>query len=158
MDRLNKFLIILAISGVITLCFGISYIPSRSGNLPPGETPEQFSNRQQQEIYRSNGFKATMIGTGITVISVAILWIRSFVYDCRQDIINQRDYNKPRSILKVKRVTIMPEPIKVVIEDPKPQVRTTPNLGATAAPSSSPPIQFIPHKGPVIQHIKFTRQ
>jgi hypothetical protein len=154
MDRLNKFLITLGIAGIITLCVGTSYIPSRSGNLPPGETPEQFSNRQQEEMYKSNGFKATLIGAGITVVSLATVWIRSLINDCRQDIINQRDYNKPRSILKVRRVTIMPEPD---LEDPKPQVRTTPNLSATVAPSSSPPIQLVPGKGPVIQHIKFNK-
>jgi len=157
MDRTNKFLIILGIAGIITLCVGTSYIPSRSGHLAPGETPEQYSNRQQEEMYKSNGFKATLIGAGITVVSLSTVWIRSLINDCRQDIINQREYNKPRSILKVRRVTIMPEPIEV-IEDPKPEVRTTPNLSATVAPSSSPPIQLVASKGPVIQHIKFNRQ
>ena len=164
-------LLILTVSGIITLAIGTSYIPPTGGTVPQGETPESFSQKQQEAVFNSNGFKTTMIGTGITIASVITLFIRSCIHDCQQ--VNFA-VKEPRSILKVKRSTIVPQ-IEIIVEDPKPQVqadprpqiRTTPNLIPLAAPSSSPPIQLVPSKvtfmelqpppfkGPVIEKIRF---
>ena len=171
MDKINTSLLILTVSGIITLAVGCSYIPTTGGTVPQGETPDDFSRRQQEAVFNSSGFKTTMIGTGITVASVLGLWIRSCIFDYR--LVNYT-VKEPRSILKVKRSTIVPQ-IEIIVEDPKPQVqadprpqiRTTPNLIPLAAPSSSPPIQLIPSKvtfmelqprpfkGPVIEKIRF---
>lgn len=166
MDTLNKLLIGTSFCGIITLVSGSSYIPSTGGSVPPGESPQEFSNKQQEIIYNSSAFKVTIVGASITVISLLIVWIRTLIYDCRQDMRNQREYNQPRSILKVKRSTIIPDPIEVIVEDPRPQVRTTPNLGPLAiAPNSSPPIQLVPtmgvrpnFPGPVIEKIQLHRK
>lgn len=157
MDITSKSLIILVLSGAITLCIGSSYIPQTGGTIPQGESPEDFSNKQQQEMYKSNGFKITMVGTGITIVGVLMICIRSCIEEYRTQNIPQKE---PRSILKVTRATVVPqEPIEVIVHDqktysdpkpeadPRPQIRTTPNLVPLAAPplSSSPPIQLIAH-------------
>jgi hypothetical protein len=157
MDRLSKILILSILGGIITLSVGTSYIPSSGGPVPLDKSPQEFSEQQQREIYNSNGFKVTMVGTGITVASMLILYLRSCMEDYRVVNIPFRRQTV-RSILKVKRihhqqVAPEPQPIEVIVDDPKPQVKTTPNLTAMVpAPSSSPPPQLIP-RGPVIEII-----
>ena len=146
MDRLSKFLLASVFGGVITLCVGTTYIPQVGGLVPPDKSPEEFHLEQQKAVYTSPGFKATMVGVGITVVSLVALCIRLTIVE-QEDL---RKYNigiRPRSILKVTR--IMPsEQINITVEDPKPQVRTTPQLTSQIAPplSSSPPIQLFPGK------------
>ncbi len=159
MDALNKILLSSVLSGIITLCIGTSYIPSVGGTIPPDKSPQEFNDEQQQAVYNSTGFKVTMIGTGITVISILGLYIRSYIVDCKTECRSARS-KVLRSILKVKRIhpqQVAPEPqihpIEVIVDDPKPQVKTTPSLTAMVpAPSSSPPPQLIP-RGPVIEKI-----
>ena len=187
MDRLSKILLASVLGGVITLCVGTTYIPQVGGTVPPNKSPQEFNDEQQYAVYNSSGFKITMIGTGITFASIIILYIRSCMEDYRVVNIPLRS-QVVRSILKVKRVQpetqvkpeppvkpepqVKPEPpvkpevkpIEIIVEDPKPQVRTTPNLTAMVpAPSSSPPPQLIPSinimelrpvpRGPVIEKI-----
>lgn len=164
MDTLNKMLLSSVLSGIITLCVGTTYIPATGGTVPPDKTPQEFNDEQQYAVYNSSGFKVTMIGTGITVASILMLYIRSCMEDYR---IQDRPLRSQagKSILKVKRVQpetqvkpeiqVKPEvkPIEIIVEDPKPQVRTTPSLTAMVpAPSSSPPPELIP-RGPVIEKI-----
>ena len=175
MDRLSKILLASVLGGVITLCVGTTYIPQVGGTVPPNKSPQEFNDEQQYAVYNSSGFKITMIGTGITFASIIILYIRSCMEDYRVVNIPLRP-QVVRSILKVKRVQpetqVKPEPpvkpevkpIEIIVEDPKPQVRTTPNLTAMVpAPSSSPPPQLIPSinimelrpvpRGPVVEKI-----
>lgn len=177
MDRTSKCLCILLLGGVITLGIGTTYIPQMGGTVPEGMTTSEFTRQQQSNIYNSNGFKITMIGTGVTVASLIIMWIRLCIYEYREALIirNEVYHRERRSILKVKRATIVPqETINVIVDDPpqqtdpKPHIRTTPNLIPLSAPSSSPPIQLIPgskkvnfmelqpyeFKGPVVEKIK----
>lgn len=159
MDRLSKILVSSVLGGIITLCVGTTYIPQVGGPVPQDKTPQEFNDQQQQAVYSSNGFKVTMVGTGITVASMLVLYLRSCMEDYRVVNIPLRRQNV-RSILKVKR--IQPEqlqaepqiyPIEVIVDDPRPQVKTTPSLTAMVpAPSSSPPPQLVP-RGPVIQKI-----
>ena len=167
MDRVSKILIGAVISGVITLAVGSSYIPSSGGAVPPNMSAQEFSEQQQKDIHSSIGFKVTMVGTGITIASILMLYLRSCMEDYR---VEDRPSKSQvlRSILKVKRIhpeKVKPEqvqheqrPIEIIVEDPKPQVRTTPSLIAMVpAPSSSPPPQLIPYsifpRGPVIEKI-----
>ena len=106
MDKINTSLLILTVSGIITLAIGCSYIPPTGGTVPQGETPDDFNRRQQEAVFNSSGFKTTMIGTGITIASVITLWIRSCIYDYQQ--VNFA-VKEPRSILKVKRATVLPQ-------------------------------------------------
>ena len=163
MDRLSKILILSVLGGVITLCVGTTYIPSVGGPVPPNKTPQEFNDEQQQAVYSSSGFKVTMIGTGITIVGIFALYLRSCMEDYRVVNIPFRRQGV-RSILKVKRiqpepqVQPEPQPIQVIVDDPKPQVKTTPNLTAMVpAASSSPPPQLIPSsivsRGPAIQQI-----
>ena len=175
MDRLSKILLASVLGGVITLCVGTTYIPQVGGTVPPNKSPQEFNDEQQYAVYNSSGFKITMIGTGITFASIIILYIRSCMEDYRVVNIPLRP-QVVRSILKVKRVQpetqVKPEPqvkpevkpIEIIVEDPKPQVRTTPNLTAMVpAPSSSPLPQLIPSinimelrpvpRGPVVEKI-----
>jgi hypothetical protein len=159
MDRTSKFLTILVISGTITACTGSIFIPQTGGTIPPGQNLEDYTKQQEMAMYNSTAFKVTMVATGITVIGLIIIIIRS----CRDDYDPQQFLSEqiPKSILKVKRSTIIP------VEDVRPQVKTTPNFGAlpepVAAISSSPPIQLVPNMydihnfkpNPVIQKIKF---
>lgn len=163
MDRIGKFLVILIMSGVITACTASSYIPQLGGTIPQGESVEEFSRRQQEAIYSSIGFKITMVGTGISVISLLCVCIRSCIDDYKVEDRTPRG-KVLRPILKVKRVhpeaqvepqaQVQPEaqvqpqvqPIQVVVQDQKPQVRTTPNLTAMVpAQSSSPPAHLVPY-------------
>jgi hypothetical protein len=172
MDRTNMCLIISCISGIITLCVGSTYIPSVGGNVPPDKSPQEYHHEQQQAIYSSSGFKATMAGTGITIVSVFAIWIRSSMIE--QD--DLKRYNvgiKPSSILKVARV-VPSEHVNITIEDEKPHVITsTPQLTSQKAPplSSSPPIQLVPGRvanitpialpgprGPVIKLVPLVRK
>lgn len=157
MDRINKFILILTFTGIITLSIGSSYIPPTGGTVPSDKTLEEFNEQQRQVIYSSIGFKVTMTGVVMTITGLVLLCIRAHIADVRNipPISNTREI---KSIMKVKRAAILPEEaIKVVVEDPKPQVRTTPNFGATTAPaiSSSPPAQLVPSNqvGPVIQYV-----
>jgi len=173
MNRINKLILILTISGIITLGIGCSYIPQTGGTVPPDKTLEEFNKQQQEAVYGSVGFKVTMVGAGITMTGLIILSIRAYI----ADLDNSPRITKIREIkpiLKVRRAAILPgevietlphvnaqtqEAIKITVDDPKPQVQTTPNFGATTAPpiSSSPPAQLVPsnHVGPVIQYVSW---
>lgn len=144
MDRITKILLASVLGGVITLCVASTYIPTVGGTVPSDKNPQEFHLEQQQAVYNSPGFKVTMVGTGISVVSVLAIWIRSSMLD-QEDL---RTYNvgiKPRSILKVTRI-VPSEQVNITVEDPKPQVTTTPQLTSQVAPplSSSPPIQLLP--------------
>jgi len=178
MDRTSKILCLLLLTGVITLGVGSTYIPQMGGTIPEGMRADEFIRQQQLDVYNSSGFKITMVGTGITVASLLSIIIRSCIDEYKQRTIRSEERPKEtRSILKVKRSTIVPqEAIEIIVEDVKPetiirpQIRTSPTLVPIPAPSSSPPIQLIPSKkvnfmelqpyefkGPVIEKIKFNR-
>jgi hypothetical protein len=143
MDRINKFLIIISIGGVITLSVGSSYIPSQSITVPPGENAEEYFKQQQLIIYNSTGFKATIIGLGIVILCVLIIYCRSSISEYREARVNERS----NPILKVRQIA--PEPIQVTIDDPRPLVKTI-------TENSSPPAQLVPgriYKGPYFQKI-----
>lgn len=169
MDKINTFLIIICVFGIITLGIGTAYIPSIGGIHAEGESQQDFNNRQQDAIYNSSGFKATMVGTGITIASALTIWIRSCIDDYREVIItNKLQPKQLRSILKVKSATIVPqETIDVIVEDTqvksqadlRPPIRTTSNLIPIQHNPPTTEINFmelqpIGFKGPVIEKIR----
>ena len=145
MDGITKILLSSVLGGVITLCVGSSYIPSIGGTVPSDKSPGEFHLEQEKAVYTSPGFKVTMIGVGITVVSLVALCIRLRIVE-KEDL---RKYNlgiRPRSILKVTRI-VPSEQINITVEDEKPYVITsTPQLTSQIPPplSSSPPIQLFP--------------
>lgn len=160
MDRTNKILLLLCISSVISTVVSSHYIPPTGGTIPQNETAEEFNNRQRQFIYESTPFKITMVFMGFTVLFGIILGYRYNKIEGYSEELRFRAEARLRPILKVTRSQVVPV---VVIEDPKPQIRTTPQLNSTVPPSSSPPIQLIApsrelqqsFSGPVIQKVKF---
>lgn len=158
MDRINKFLMSLVICGIVILCVGTSFIPSTGGTVPPGVDPDDFNKQQQAAVYSSIGFKITMVATGITGLSILTIWIRTCNIDYREDTREIKD-SRVKSILKVKRTSVLPEP-KISVEDPKPVVNTSPPITSIPAPSSSVSPQLVPlyYSRPVIQKIKMNPQ
>lgn len=141
MDGITKILIVSLVGGVLSLCIGSTYIPTVGGTVPSDKNPQEFHLEQQQAVYNSPGFKATMAGTGISIVSVLAIWIRSSMME-REDL---RRYNvgiKPRSILKVTRI-VPSEQVHIVVEDEKPHVITSTSQIPPPL-SSSPPIQLLP--------------
>ena len=163
MDRTNMMLVISMVACLISTVVSSMYIPSTSGTIPQEESPEDFNKRQQQMVYASTAFKSTMASLGIGIVCVLLAMYRGFIIDERNEARYQRDI-RVKPILKVSRSRVVP--IEVIVDDPKPQVKTTPQLNSVPAPSSSPPIQLIPDtlrhtiipRGPVVQivpHVKF---
>ena len=115
MDGITKILLSSVLGGVITLCVGSSYIPSIGGTVPSDKSPGEFHLEQEKAVYTSPGFKVTMIGVGITVVSLVALCIRLRIVE-KEDL---RKYNlgiRPRSILKVTRI-VPSEQINITVED-----------------------------------------
>jgi hypothetical protein len=147
MDRTNKILLALAMCSLITTIVSSHYIPPTGGTIPQNETSEEFNNRQRQFVYSSIPFKITMSFLVFTVVFLSIVGYRYNKIEGHSEEVRWRAEARPRSILKVTRSQVAP-----IVEDPKPEVRTSPQLVSLPPPSSSPPIQFVP-RGPVIQNI-----
>ena len=148
MDRTNKILLVLCMSSVISTIVSSHYIPPTGGTIPPNETAEEFHKRQREFIYESTPFKITMVFMGFTVLFGIVLGYRYNKLEGLSEEVRWRAEARLRPILKVTRSQVVP-----VVEDPKPQVRTTPQLNSTVPPASlSPPIQLVA-RGPVIQNI-----
>jgi hypothetical protein len=149
MDCTNRILLLSGISAVISTIVSSSYIPSTGGTIPQEMSPQEFNERQQQMLYNSTPFKVTMISLGIAVILFGTLGYRSSIIERRREVTYWRD-RSVKPILKVSRSQVLnfePKvvPIEILVEDPKPNVTTTPVIKSTTPPiSSSPPIQLIP--------------
>lgn len=131
MDRITKYILGIMLCGMITLATGSVYIPSVGGNIPQGQTVQEFTARQQDIVYSSPGFKATMAGTGISIISIFLLYIRSRILEYELDKVSRIVPAEPlRSILKPpgknklslqSSITVRPsEPVLTVIRQPIP--------------------------------------
>ena len=147
MDLKNKILVVLSISSLISTVVSSHYIPPSGGNIPPNETAEEYNNRQREFIYASIPFKLTMTGLVLTVALFILLAYRYNKIEGHSEEVRWRAEAIPKSILKVSRSQVVP-----IVEDPRPEVRTSPQLASLPPPSSSPPIQLVP-RGPVIQNI-----
>ncbi len=161
-------LIISMMGSLISTVVSSMYIPSTGGTIPQGESTQDFSNRQQKEVYASIAFRSTITSLGIGIICLLLSIYRGFMIDARNEAKYQRDI-RIKPILKVTRSRVAPSkvaPIEVIVDDPKPQVKTTPNLIPLSAPSSSPPIQLIPdtltnmieyRPTPIVRNMHFPR-
>ena len=69
------------ISGLITFCVGVSSLPQSVGQVPPNESPQQFSDEQRQMILNSGEFKITMCGVGVSITSYVYLWVLRYYRD-----------------------------------------------------------------------------
>jgi len=144
-------LLVSMVGALISTVVSSIYIPSTGGTIPEGESVEDFNKRQQQMIYASAAFKSTMASIGIGLVSMVLGIYRTNMIDARNEANYQRDI-RVKPILKVTRSRVTP--IEIIVDDPKPQVKTTPNLIPLPAPSSSPPIQLIPGR-PLVPQMKY---
>ena len=164
MDCTNRTLLLSAISALISTIVSSTYIPSTGGTIPQGMSPQEFSDMQQKMVYNSTPFRITMVSLGITVILFVILGYRTTVIETRREVEFWRN-RSVKPILKVGRSQVTPSlnvqpklfPIEVLVEDPKPNVRTTPVIKSSTPPiSSSPPIQLIPDSLTMMELKPFT--
>ena len=119
MNSVNKFLVILSLSGVIILSVSAFYIPSTGGTIPLGMNPQEFQQQQLQIMYASLAFKIMMGGVGLAASSLLCVYIRITLEERRET----RRYLqsslgntsiKVKPILKITRIAV--EPVKEEVD------------------------------------------
>jgi hypothetical protein len=76
MNGVNKFLVVLSLSGVIIVSVSAFYIPSVGGTIPLGMNPQEFQKQQNEVMYASIPFKIMMGGAGLAASSLLCVYIR----------------------------------------------------------------------------------
>lgn len=137
MNFKTKCLYLGVASGIITLIIGSIYIPPIGGPIPVNVDPEEYKKQQQLDIINSNGFKATISGAGLIVISTICILIKSYIQN--------RHINKNIRSKKITRIIPSQQstPIQVVVDKTLPQGRKNPELFEG--------IQMVPYKSANIE-------
>jgi hypothetical protein len=131
----TRCIYLVLISGIITLIVGSIYIPPIGGPIPINVDPDEYRKQQQLDIINSSGFKATISGAGLIVISTICILIKSYIQ-------NRYDRHINKNIRSKKITRIMPSqqstPIQVVVNKTLPETRQN--------PESFEGIQMVPYK------------
>jgi len=119
----TRCIYLVLISGIITLIVGSIYIPPIGGPIPINVDPDEYRKQQQLDIINSSGFKATISGAGLIVISTICILIKSYIQ-------NRYDRHINKNIRSKKITRIMPSqqstPIQVVVNKTLPETRQNP--------------------------------
>jgi hypothetical protein len=70
-------LLIFAVS-IILIVVGSSTLPSTGGNVPQGQSVDDYQKEQQRIILASNGFVITMVGAGMCCLGIIGFLIKNY--------------------------------------------------------------------------------
>jgi len=79
-------LFLFIICGLVIFIFGLTQIPQEETKqiLPPGQTTQDLTDKKNSIAIASLGFKLTMVGLGIIIIGIVMLWIIMQFYIANQ--------------------------------------------------------------------------
>ena len=159
MNIVNKFLVILSLSGVIILSASAFYIPSTGGTIPLGMNPQEFQQQQLQLMYASLPFKIMMGGAGLAASSLLYVYIRITLEERRE----ARRYLqsslgntsiKVKPILKITRIAAEPMKEEVIpVEQAVPAKQVVPVKYTIPSPLVLPPVRPIYRGNPAICYL-----
>jgi len=140
---LYKRILFVSFIGSVILCItGIALMPPTGGTIPLNQTVEQYQQEQRTAILNSNGFKLTMTGLAIAVLTL-ILLARIYTLE---------DESESRNIQIVPYPPLRQEPVVLKLNTPIQAVSTyelRPPIRALAPRMPIPPIsQFRTFKYP----------
>jgi len=96
------------VSGLITFIIGISNLPQGDGQVPPNESPQDFSRKQHEAILNSSEFRIMMCGIGVTITSYMYVCILRY---CRDNLV-------------IDLPLATPKPVTVAVPQLKPILKT----------------------------------
>lgn len=156
MNGVNKFLVILSLSGVIILSASAFYIPSFGGTVPLGMNPQEFQQQQLQIMYASLPFKIMMGGAGLAASSLLCIYIRIAREERReirrylQSSLGNSSVNvKP--IIKITRIAVEPMKEEVIhVKEVVPVKQVMPVKYIIPRPLVLPPVRPLYMGNPAI--------